>query len=80
VPGLGNLETWAPGGGFWNVYQSHRFLTVRTSTNRIRIIAAIAKSSLPLTIFTFYAGNRPRSRKARDLGHPGFLASGEKFG
>jgi hypothetical protein len=51
------------GEAIWNVYQSHRFLSVRTSTNRIRIIAATAKSSLPLNIITFYAGDRPKSRK-----------------
>jgi len=62
-------EAWGTREGFGNVYQSHRFLRVRTSTNRIRIIAAIAKSSLPLSIFTFYARNRPRSR-TRDLRCP----------
>ena len=44
-------------------FDPQRFLTVRTRTNRIRIIAAMAKSSLPLSMFTFYAGKTSRSRK-----------------
>lgn len=59
-----------------NVYQSHRFLSVRTSTNRIRIIAATAKSSLPLNIVTFYAGDRPKSRKTARPGAPGGSGGG----
>jgi hypothetical protein len=52
---------------FRNVHPSHRFLSVRTRTNRIRIIAATAKSSLPLSMMTFYAGDAPSPENESDV-------------